>query len=117
MRALLEELDPHFVGAYVDTGHQAIGGAPFSLAIDAVADWFTAVAIKDVRWENSGGTWKRIVLPAGEGVVDWKDVGKALKKRQFNGLVSLHGEYETANNADRLAKAKAELAFLHERLA
>jgi sugar phosphate isomerase/epimerase len=116
MRALLEEFDPHFLGAFVDTGHQAIGGAPFSLAADAVADWFAAVAIKDVRWEKAGGGWKRMVLPAGEGVVDWKDVGKALKKRQFNGVVSLHGEYETANNEDRLAKAKAELAFLRERL-
>jgi sugar phosphate isomerase/epimerase len=117
MRALLDEFDPHFIGAFVDTGHQALGGAPYSMGVDAVAEWFAAVAIKDVRIEKTGNEWKRIVVPAGEGFVNWIDVAKALKKRRFNGVVSLHGEYETKDVADRLAKAKAELAFLKERFA
>ena len=115
MRALLEDLDPHLIGANVDTGHQAIGGAPFSMGVDAVAEWFSAVAIKDVRIEKPNKDWKRVIVPAGEGFVNWDDVSKSLKKRQYNGVVSLHGEYETANNVERLAKAKAELAFLRER--
>jgi sugar phosphate isomerase/epimerase len=117
MRALLADLDPHFVGAYIDTGHQAFGGAPFSLAVDAVAEWFAAVAIKDALWERTKTGWKRTVLPAGEGFVHWADVAKTLKRKQFNGVVSLHGEYETANVAERLAKAKAELAFLRKQFA
>jgi sugar phosphate isomerase/epimerase len=114
MRALLSDLDPHVIGAYVDTGHQAVGGAPFRLAVDAVAEWFAAVAIKDMQWRKDGPRWKPTVLPAGEGIVDWEDVGKTLKRKQFKGVVSLHAEYETTSPDDRLAKAKAELAFLRK---
>jgi sugar phosphate isomerase/epimerase len=117
MRTLLVDLDPHFIGAYIDTGHQAIGGAPFSLAVNAVAEWFAAVAIKDVLWERSGAGWKRAVHPAGEGFVHWADVATTLKRKQFSGVVSLHGEYETTTMADRLEKAKAEVAFLRKQFA
>jgi len=117
MRSLLADLDPHFVGAFIDTGHQAVGGAPFRIAVDAVAEWFALVAIKDMRWEQANERWKSAVVPAGEGIVDWNDVGKTLKRKQFNGVISLHGEYETASMAERLAKAKAELAFLKAKFA
>jgi len=116
MRALVADLDPHFIGAYIDTGHQAVGGAPFRLAVDAVSEWFATVAIKDMRWEQSNSKWKPTVVPAGEGIVDWADVGKTLRRKQFTGVVSLHGEYETSSVDERLAKAKAELAFLREQI-
>lgn len=117
MRALLADLDPHFIGAYIDTGHQAVGGAPFRIAIDAVSDWFAAVAIKDMRWESTNSKWRPTVVPASEGIVDWSDVGKTLRRKKFNGVVSLHAEYETKNNLERLEKAKAELAFLRKQFA
>lgn len=115
-RTLLEPFDPHHVGSYVDTGHQAIGGAPFRLALAMIARWFTLLAIKDMRWQKTANGWKRDVVPIGGGLVDWQDVSQALKDRRYDGLISLHAEYETASLDERLAKAKEELAFLRQTL-
>jgi sugar phosphate isomerase/epimerase len=112
MRVLLADMDPHYVGAFVDTGHQTVGGAPFRLALAMAAHWFSLLAIKDFSWEKTPTGWKKSVVPAGDGIVEWEDVRKALADRKYNGVVSLHGEYEAVNLADRLAKAKAELEFL-----
>ncbi|HVJ83383.1 MAG TPA: sugar phosphate isomerase/epimerase [Planctomycetia bacterium] len=112
MRWLLSDLDPHDIGAFVDTGHQAVGGAPLRQAFEAVAPWLSMIAIKDFAWEKTPQGWKNRVVPAGEGIVNWKEFSQALADRHYTGAVSLHGEYETTDDADRLAKAKAEREFL-----
>ena len=38
-----------------------------------------------------------------------------MKERQFNGTISLHGEYETKDLDERKALAKSELEFLKTR--
>ncbi|MGL4464867.1 MAG: sugar phosphate isomerase/epimerase family protein [Planctomycetia bacterium] len=112
VRLLLDGLDPHHVGAFLDTGHLVLGGEPFPLAIDVVAPWFSLLAIKDVVWTKEGAKWRYDVAPAGAGVVAWADVGAALVKFNYQGWTVLHGEYPAADLADRLAKAKAEKKFL-----
>lgn len=116
LRLLLEGFDPHHLGAFVDTGHQALGGAPFRMALDMVGRWVALLAIKDVAWHRTDSGWKHQIVPAGEGIVDWKEWRQALADRRFQGVVSLHGEYETKDLADRLAKAQAERAFLERAL-
>jgi sugar phosphate isomerase/epimerase len=114
LRLLLQDLDPHHVGAFVDTGHVAVGGGPIRMELDAVAAWFSLLAIKDMAWE---GQKKYHVVPAGDGIVRWDEVGKALKERRFNGTISLHAEYEPKDLAERKELAKKELAFLKKHFA
>lgn len=109
---LLADLDPHFVGSYVDTGHQAVGGAPIRMALPMVSNWFALLAIKDMMWEKTPKGWKYHVVPAGEGIVNWPDVRLAIAERKYDGIVSLHGEYHLADLTQRLDAAKAELEFL-----
>ena len=116
LRWLLADFDPHHVGAFVDTGHQTVGGAPFRIALDLVAPWLTLLAIKDISWTKTSAGWKKEVVPAGEGIVDWKEVAAAVKDRRFDGVVSLHGEYEAKDLADRQEKARAELRFLKDKV-
>lgn len=116
MRMLLEDLDPHHIGAFVDTGHQTIGGAPFRMALDMVAPWLSLIAIKDVAWEKSKDGWKHHVVPAGTGIADWREIARALQERGYDGIISLHGEYEADDADHRLQLAKQELAFLKEKL-
>lgn len=117
-RTLLEPFDPHWIGAYADTGHQAVNGGPFHMALNYVSRWFAAVAIKDMIVAKKADGVKRTVVPAGEGIVNWSEVQKALvKERKYDGFISLHGEYEAADLADRMQKAKVEHQFLVKLLA
>lgn len=113
LRQLLEGFDPHLVGAFLDTGHLAIGGGPFAIESDAVSNWFSILAIKDMSWSQVESGWKSSVVPAGKGFVRWKEVASAIKSRGFRGNVCLHGEYSAENPESRIALAKAEHQFLN----
>jgi sugar phosphate isomerase/epimerase len=112
LRLLLADLDPHHAGAFVDTGHTAVNGGPIRLELDTVRAWLSLLAIKDMAWDKAADGWKYHVVPAGEGIVRWKDVGAAVQAVKFNGTVSLHAEYETKDLDERKRLAKAELALL-----
>jgi sugar phosphate isomerase/epimerase len=116
LRLLLQDLDPHHVGAFLDTGHTAVNGGPFRLEADLVKSWLSLVAIKDMLWEKGKDGWKSQVVPAGDGIVRWPEVGQGLKDCKFNGTVSLHGEYEVKDLDERKKIAKQELAFLKKHL-
>jgi sugar phosphate isomerase/epimerase len=112
LRMLLQDLDPHHVGAFFDTGHTAVNGGPARMELDLVRPWLSLVAIKDMVWEKQKGGWKYRVAPAGEGIVNWGDVAAGLKECKFNGTVSVHGEYETADLDERRKLARQELDLL-----
>jgi sugar phosphate isomerase/epimerase len=117
LRLLLQDLDPHHVGAFLDTGHTAVNGGPFRLEIDLLRPWVSLLAIKDMLWEKDKAGWKYHVVPAGDGIVRWPDVAQAVKEAKFNGTISLHGEYEAKDLAERKELAKRELALLKKHLA
>jgi sugar phosphate isomerase/epimerase len=112
LRMLLQDLDPHHVGAFVDTGHTAVNGGPIRMELDLVRPWLTLLAIKDMLWQKDRSGWKYSVVPAGQGIVHWADVAAGLKETKFTGTVSVHGEYETESLDERRKLAKEELALL-----
>jgi sugar phosphate isomerase/epimerase len=116
LRWLLQDFDPHHIGAYLDTGHTVINGGPIRSELDIAKPWLSMIAIKDMIWEKKDDTWAHRVVPAGEGIQNWKDVGQGLKECKFNGTISLHAEYDTKDQEERLKLAKAELAFLKKHL-
>lgn len=116
MRALLEGLDPHLVGAYVDTGHQSVRGAPFRFALDAVAPWFSMLAIKDMVWRKENDGWRYEVVPVGQGIADWREIRQALRDRNYQGTISLHGEYHATDKNHRQQQLAQEIAFLKKAL-
>ena len=117
LRMLLQDLDPHHVGAYVDTGHTAVNGGPIRMELDIVRPWLSMLAIKDMLWEKSDEQgWQYHTVPAGDGIVRWNDVAQAVKDCRFNGTISLHAEYEEKDLDKRKGLAKRELAFLKKLL-
>ena len=112
LRLLLQDLDAHHVGAFVDTGHTAVNGGPIRMELDLVRPWLSLLAIKDMLWAKGKDGWHYHVVPAGEGIVRWTEFGQAGKECKFNGTVSLHGEYEASDLDERKRLAKAELALL-----
>lgn len=116
LRLLLADFDPHHVGAFVDTGHVAVNGGPIRMELDLVRPWLHLLAIKDMLWDKGKDGWRSKVVPVGEGIVKWADVGQAAKEVKFSGTVSLHGEYEATDLAERKKLAKQELALLKKYL-
>jgi sugar phosphate isomerase/epimerase len=116
LRLLLHDFDPHHVGAFVDTGHTAVNGGPIRLELDTIRAWLSLMAIKDMTWEQQKQGWRYHVVPAGEGMVRWDEVGRGLKECGFKGTVSLHGEYEAKDLAERIKLARQELALLKKHL-
>jgi len=116
MRLLMQDLDAHHVGVFFDTGHTAVNGGPPRMELDMIRPWLSLVAIKDMIYEKQKNGWHHDVSPAGTGLVNWTEFAKAIKDMGFNGTISLHGEYETKDLAERKKLAKQELAFLKERL-
>ncbi len=116
LRLLLQDLDPHHVGAFVDTGHTAVNGGPIRMELDIVRSWLSLVAIKDMRWQKKDEGWQYHVVPAGDGIVRWNEVGEAVRACKFTGTVSVHGEYETKDLPERRQLAKQELALLKKYL-
>lgn len=118
LRWLLNDLDPHHIGAFLDTGHLAINGGPFRYEVALARPWFCLLAIKDMLWHKDAKRgWIAEVVPAGQGIVRWDDVAAGLKDARYNGVISLHAEYETRDLAQRLHLAQQELHFLRQRLA
>jgi sugar phosphate isomerase/epimerase len=116
LRLLLQDLDPHAIGVYADTGHLAVNGGPIRMEFDIFRDWLHLIAIKDMAWEKRNGDWKNDVVPAGQGIVRWKEVAQALADTKFSGTISLHAEYEAKDLDERRKLAKAELEFLKKQL-
>jgi sugar phosphate isomerase/epimerase len=112
LRILLQDFDPHHIGAFVDTGHTAVNGGPIRMELGMVRPHLSLIAIKDMIWDKGAKGWAHRVTTAGDGIVNWKEVALAVKENKFNGTICLHGEYETKDQAERLQKAKDELAFL-----
>lgn len=112
LRLLLQDFDPHHIGANLDTGHLAVGGGPFPLEVDMVRRWFSLLSIKDMVWEKKGDRWNYDVSPVGSGIVRWDQVAHGLKTVGFDGTVSLHGEYAARDLDHRKELAIQELATL-----
>jgi L-ribulose-5-phosphate 3-epimerase len=115
LRLLLQDIDPHDVGVFADTGHLAVNGGPIRMEFDMVRDWLHLVAIKDMLWQKEKDEWQVRVVPAGQGIVRWNDVAKALTDCKFDGTISLHAEYETKDLDERKRLAKEELEFLKKK--
>src|SRR5262249_6597739 len=92
LRLLLQDLDPHHVGAFVDTGHTAINGGPIRLELDMVRPWLSLLAIKDMVWEKGASGWAHKVVPAGGGVGHWEEGGQGGEGRKIKGTGGLHGD-------------------------
>jgi sugar phosphate isomerase/epimerase len=111
-RLLMQDLDPHHVGVFFDTGHTAVNGGPVRMELDMVRSWLSLVAIKDAAYQKTKTGWRWDVLPVGDGMVRWDDVAKGLKECKYSGTISLHAEYHAKDLAERKKLAKAELAAL-----
>ncbi|MFY0598106.1 MAG: sugar phosphate isomerase/epimerase [Cyclobacteriaceae bacterium] len=92
---MLQEIDPAYLGCQYDIRHATVeGGKSWNTGLRLINQQINSIVLKDFKWEQSGGKWKLINTPIGEGMVDFRSYFKLLKKYQIKVPISLHLEYD-----------------------
>jgi L-ribulose-5-phosphate 3-epimerase len=117
IRAIIQDLDPKWIGYYFDPAHATIEGglAGWRIAQNIATPRLKMVALKDFYWAKSKeGKWRLTWCPLGEGMVDWDRVFASFAAARFVGPMSLHVEYEPKDELEAIGK---DLAFLKKKVA
>ena len=114
-RAIIGEMDPRWIGYYFDPCHATAEGGEggWQIALRMALTRIKMVAIKDFYWEKRGGKWKMLMCPLGEGMADWTKFFSILAAARFMGPISLHMEYEPADETAAIAR---DFAFLRKQV-
>jgi sugar phosphate isomerase/epimerase len=99
---LLRGRDPHHAGAYLDPGHMTLegGAGGWKQGIDLLQQYLSMVAVKSFGFTSSrdaatGETrWEPKIVPLREGTVRWREVLACLKQLGWDGIVTMHSEYQ-----------------------
>ncbi len=115
-RAIIDQMDPNWIGYYFDPCHATAEGgeAGWSISMRMALPRIKMVALKDFYWSKVNGKWTMQMCPIGEGMVNWQQVFSLLASARFVGPLSLHLEYEPA---DELAAIARDLAFVKKQVA
>ena len=115
-RAVIEEMDPKWIGYYFDPCHATAEGgeAGWNIALRLALPRIKMVALKDFYWAKVNGKWIMQMCPMGEGMVQWKQVFGLLASAHFAGPLSLHLEYQAADELSAIAR---DLAFVKKQVA
>ena len=123
---LLRDRDPDALGAYPDAGHLTAegGDAVWKMSLDLLAPWIKVVAIKDMMWishpdaELGKLRWRTMMCPFNMGFVRWPEVFECLRQSGFEGVVSVHSEYQGShswrdlNTEQLIQQTRADLEYL-----
>jgi L-ribulose-5-phosphate 3-epimerase len=116
IRTILSSLEPRWAGYYFDPGHATVEGGlgGWEISLRMVLRRMKMVALKDFYWEKRNGKWEVRWCPMGQGMVNWPVVFRAFAEAEFSGPLSLHVEYEPANELDAISR---DLGFLKQQVA
>ncbi len=123
---LLRDRDPDALGAYPDAGHLTAegGDAVWKMSLDLLAPWIKVVAVKDMMWishpdaELGKLRWRTMICPFNMGFVRWPEVFDCLRQSGFDGVVSVHSEYQGShswrdlNTEQLIQQTRADLEYL-----
>lgn len=91
---LMKDLDPQFIGCQYDVRHGVVeGGSSWVNGFKLIEPWIKCTDFKDFRWANTNGKWNPESVPAGEGMVNFDEYFKLVKKYDVPGPISIHYEY------------------------
>ena len=97
LAAIVGNYDPKTVGIQYDPMHvRAEGGPSWDHTLGAVAKWIDVVCLKDFYFamDDSGRDWKRVLVPAGKGIVDFREVKRLMALEGVAPRFTVHYDYE-----------------------
>jgi sugar phosphate isomerase/epimerase len=118
---LIDGFNPSYIGAFIDPVHLVLEGEEFIVGAAMVQQYLGIVSIKDVmlRRVEAGGhsTVEFDVVPCGTGMVDFDSVFSTLRRVDFKGPLTVHCEFENANESEfsNLIHHEVDFARAHKR--
>ena len=97
LASIVRNYDPKFVGVQYDPMHvRAEGGPSWDHTFGAVAKWIDIVCLKDFHFalDDSGRDWKRVLVPAGKGIVDFGEVRRLMVLEGVAPRFTVHYDYD-----------------------
>lgn len=115
LASILRDYDPRVIGVQYDPMHvRAEGGPSWDHTLGAVARWIDIVCLKDFHFalDASGRDWKRVLVPAGKGIVDFGEVRRLMALEGVRPRFTVHYDYDfPEDEAGARACATADLAY------
>jgi L-ribulose-5-phosphate 3-epimerase len=91
---ILKDLDPEFIGCQYDLRHAVVeGGMSWVNGFKLIIPWVRCTDIKDFKWSQTNGKWAPETVPINEGMVNFDEYFKLVKKYNVPGPISIHFEY------------------------
>ena len=97
LASVVKEHDPKYVGIQYDPMHvRAEGGPSWDHTLGAIAPWIDIVCLKDFHFalDESGKDWKRELVPAGQGIVDFVEVKRLMELEGVKPRYTVHYDYD-----------------------
>lgn len=117
---VLKELNSEWIGSQFDIRHATVEGIhSWKNDFMAIHPYIGTLDIKDFHWHKADdGSWEEQNVPLGEGMVDFKNYFKLLKKHEVHVPISLHYEYDLGgadNGSTNLSIPKEDVLSALER--
>ncbi len=119
---LLKDRDPKYMGVQYDVMHaRAESGPSWQRGLGLIAPWIGTLCLKDFKFAMDPkypGDWKRVLVPAGEGIVDWAEFLAICRREGVAAPYSVHYDYPFPENDSVAAfkAAKKDLDFFRSHL-
>ena len=97
LASVIRDYDPKVIGIQYDPMHvRAEGGPSWDHTLGTVARWIDIVCLKDFHFalDDSGRDWKRVLVPAGKGIVDFGEVKRLMALEGVEPRFTVHYDYE-----------------------
>jgi len=120
---MLKDRNPKWIGLQIDPGHLAISGEDYDMSFAMTGEYLHSVNVKSPRYypisdQNGQFRWKIIWTPLAEGLVPWEHIMQILKDRDYDGPLSIHGEYPVEKSIELTSGlVKADLEYIRKILA
>ena len=115
LASLVRDYDPKYVGIQYDPMHvRAEGGPSWDHTLGAVAPWIDIVCLKDFHFalDESGRDWKRVLVPAGKGIVDFGEIRRLMELEGVKPRFTIHYDYDFPENEAGARKfAMSDLSY------
>jgi sugar phosphate isomerase/epimerase len=114
---MIRGMDPQWVGYAFDPGSAAAAGGVEGgwLALRLALPRLKMATLNDFNWtKDTGGAWKAVPCPMGEGMVDWSRFFATLARAKFTGPLSIEMGYRPAREIEAIGR---DLAFVRKQVA
>jgi sugar phosphate isomerase/epimerase len=114
---LARNVDPKYIGIYLDPAHLALDGEPWPMAMAMAGEYLKAIGIKSSTYERSndpnGPRFHERFGQLEEGIVEWPAILAQVSARGQDVFFSFHAEYSQKGLLDELLpRVQQDLLYL-----